>query len=150
MKGKIGLIVGVGIGYVLGTRAGRERYEQIKEAATKLWETDPVQTQVARVSAFARSSALAVPKTLWNGAVKVTKAVAADGSASQRAQRGFAATEHVAEDVADDIRDAAHDADTAAKAVRTPARKPAARRSAKPSGTTKRSGTTKSSSTKKD
>ncbi|MDF2508210.1 MAG: hypothetical protein K0Q52_2069 [Microbacterium sp.] len=26
MKGKIGLVVGLGVGYVLGTRAGRERY----------------------------------------------------------------------------------------------------------------------------
>ena len=30
MKGKVGLVVGLSVGYVLGTRAGRERYEQIK------------------------------------------------------------------------------------------------------------------------
>ena len=33
MKGKILFVVGLGVGYVLGTRAGRERYEQIKQAA---------------------------------------------------------------------------------------------------------------------
>ena len=29
MRGKVGLVIGLGVGYVLGTRAGRERYEQI-------------------------------------------------------------------------------------------------------------------------
>ncbi len=31
MKGKTGIILGLGVGFVLGTRAGREKYEQIKE-----------------------------------------------------------------------------------------------------------------------
>lgn len=119
MKGKIGLIVGLGVGYVLGTRAGRERYEQIAAAASKVWNLDPVQAQVARVKTFARSSALAVPKTLWNGAVKVTKAVASDGSAQQRVDRGMKAGRAVADEVVDDVQDAAHDADTAAKAAVT-------------------------------
>ena len=30
MRFRIGLIVGLGAGYVLGTKAGRERYEQIR------------------------------------------------------------------------------------------------------------------------
>ncbi|MCI6573980.1 MAG: hypothetical protein PT944_06690 [Actinomycetaceae bacterium] len=30
-----------GTGYVLGTRAGRERYEQIVAGAHKLWESSP-------------------------------------------------------------------------------------------------------------
>ncbi len=36
MGTKFGLVVGAGIGYIFGTRAGRERYEQIKTAASKL------------------------------------------------------------------------------------------------------------------
>ncbi|MFY9262732.1 MAG: hypothetical protein WBH82_00005 [Arcanobacterium sp.] len=32
-----------GIGYVLGARAGRARYEQIVDKATKVWESAPVQ-----------------------------------------------------------------------------------------------------------
>lgn len=43
MKGKIGLIIGFGLGYVLGSRAGRQRYEQIKQTAEKVWESDGVQ-----------------------------------------------------------------------------------------------------------
>ena len=38
MKFRTGLVVGIGVGYVLGARAGRERYEQIKRAAAKARE----------------------------------------------------------------------------------------------------------------
>jgi membrane protein DedA with SNARE-associated domain len=41
MKGKIGLVVGLGVGYVLGTRAGQERYEQIKKQWLKLYRPRP-------------------------------------------------------------------------------------------------------------
>ena len=48
-RGKIGLVVGLGVGYVLGTRAGRERYEQIKRGAEARWKTEPVQRGVGAV-----------------------------------------------------------------------------------------------------
>ena len=38
---RMGLIIGVAIGYVLGTRAGRERYEQISRMAKRAWESEP-------------------------------------------------------------------------------------------------------------
>ncbi|MFC8718458.1 hypothetical protein [Kitasatospora sp. NPDC057198] len=40
---KVSLIVGLGIGYVLGTRAGRERYEQLAGAARHVRENPRVQ-----------------------------------------------------------------------------------------------------------
>ncbi|MFF2625849.1 hypothetical protein ACFVUN_08760 [Kitasatospora griseola] len=40
---KVSLIVGVGIGYVLGARAGRERYDQLAGAARQLRENPRVQ-----------------------------------------------------------------------------------------------------------
>ena len=43
MKGKVAFVLGVAVGYVLGTRAGRERYEQMKRGAVRVWETEPVQ-----------------------------------------------------------------------------------------------------------
>lgn len=46
MKGKIAFLLGAGVGYVLGTRAGRERYEQIKRGARAVWQTEPVQRGV--------------------------------------------------------------------------------------------------------
>lgn len=46
MKGKVGFVLGAALGYVLGTRAGRARYEQIKRGATAVWETPLVQQRV--------------------------------------------------------------------------------------------------------
>ena len=43
---KAAFVVGAAIGYVLGARAGRKRYEQIKGQASKLWNSDPVQHRV--------------------------------------------------------------------------------------------------------
>ncbi|WP_115728353.1 YtxH domain-containing protein [Actinomyces culturomici] len=36
MGTRIGILLGLGAGYVLGTRAGREQYEKIRETATKV------------------------------------------------------------------------------------------------------------------
>ncbi len=38
MANKMGLIIGLGIGYVLGAKAGRQRYEQIRSALSRLRE----------------------------------------------------------------------------------------------------------------
>ena len=35
MKGKLGIAVGLAAGYVLGTRAGRERYQQLTASAKR-------------------------------------------------------------------------------------------------------------------
>ena len=43
MRGKILFVTGAAVGFVLGARAGRERYEQIKAAAVKVWESPTVQ-----------------------------------------------------------------------------------------------------------
>ncbi|CAM3335206.1 YtxH domain-containing protein [Occultella aeris] len=46
MKGKFGLIVGLGVGYVLGARDGRQRYDKIKAQAQQLWRRPEVQDAV--------------------------------------------------------------------------------------------------------
>jgi hypothetical protein len=43
MRGKLLFVAGLAVGYILGTRAGRQRYEQIKLAAKNVWESEPVQ-----------------------------------------------------------------------------------------------------------
>jgi hypothetical protein len=43
MRNKLLFITGVGLGYVLGTKAGRERYEQIRRTAQKVKENPTVQ-----------------------------------------------------------------------------------------------------------
>jgi hypothetical protein len=111
MRGKAGLVIGLAVGYVLGTRAGRERYEQIKTQWLKVWNLDPVQEQVGKVKDFAKSSAMALPSTLWDSAVKVGKAAAAKGTAGQKLD----AAVQVGKDQADDVAKAAKTSAKAAK-----------------------------------
>ena len=49
MRYRAAFIVGFAVGYVVGARAGRERYEQIKQASQKVAASPPVRkaTQVA-------------------------------------------------------------------------------------------------------
>ncbi len=42
MKFRLGIIIGIAIGFVLGARAGRERYEQIIAASKKLRSNEQV------------------------------------------------------------------------------------------------------------
>ncbi|WP_309066164.1 hypothetical protein [Microbacterium sp.] len=101
MKGKIGLIVGLGAGYVLGARAGRQRFEQIRTQWQKVWNLEPVQEQVAKVQEFARSQAAAVPGAVWNGAVKVVKSVSGSGTPGQKLDSAIDATKDAVDDVAE-------------------------------------------------
>lgn len=127
MRGKVGLVIGLAAGYVLGTRAGRERYEQIKAQAKKVWNLDPVQEQVTKVKEFTKSTAMALPSTLWDSAVKVTKAATSKGTPGQKldsaiktgraqvddvsrsAQKSAEAVKDAADDAFDDIAKAAGD-----------------------------------------
>ena len=111
MRGKAGLVIGLAVGYVLGTRAGRERYEQIKAQWLKVWNLDPVQEQVGKVKEFAKSTAMALPSTLWDSAVKVTKAATSKGTPGQKLDAAI----KVSKDQADDVAAAA---ETSAAAVK--------------------------------
>ena len=42
MRYKLTFVVGLALGYVLGTRAGRERYEQLKKSARQVAENPAV------------------------------------------------------------------------------------------------------------
>ena len=75
MRGKILLVVGLAAGYVLGARAGRERYEDIKRAARKLWNDPRVQHQVRNAGDFAKDKAPDVVEFLADGAKKVAAQV---------------------------------------------------------------------------
>ncbi len=114
MRGKVGLVIGLGIGYVLGTRAGRERYEQIKAQALKVWNLEPVQNQVGKVKDFAKSSVMALPGALWTSATKVVKATSGQGTPGQKLDAAVKATK----DSADDVKKAAQETvDEVAKTV---------------------------------
>lgn len=74
MGTKTGIVVGLAAGYVLGSRAGRERYQQIKTQWLKVWNAPAVQKQVGKAKSVASDAAFALPSLVWDGAVKVTKA----------------------------------------------------------------------------
>ncbi len=75
MKGKILFVVGLGVGYVLGTRAGREKYDQMKSAALKLWNDPRVQKRVDDAGDFVKDKAPEVAEFLADGAKKVVSQV---------------------------------------------------------------------------
>jgi hypothetical protein len=53
MKGKVLLVIGFGVGYVLGARAGRKRYEQIVSVVQGVWENPLIQKQTHKVQDYA-------------------------------------------------------------------------------------------------
>lgn len=70
MFGKTTLIVGAAAGYVLGTRAGRERYDQIVDQANKLWRNPKVQETVSEAQDAAKQQASAVKDKAKDKAAK--------------------------------------------------------------------------------
>lgn len=93
MRGKVVLLVGIGIGYVLGARAGRERYEDIKRVARRFWNDPRVSHQVHNVEQFAKDKAPEVVDFIGDAAKKVihrtpakdsTKSVATKSGGSQK------------------------------------------------------------------
>ena len=75
MKGKILFVFGLALGYVLGTRAGRERYEQIKAGAEKVWQDPRVQRQVQTVEEFVKDKAPDLAEKATDAAKKVATKV---------------------------------------------------------------------------
>lgn len=71
MKGKIAFVLGAAAGYVLGTRAGRARYEQIKRGATAVWQTPLVQQGVNSVKDVAGDGLESVKQTAFRAARSV-------------------------------------------------------------------------------
>ena len=71
MKGKILLVTGLAVGYVLGSRAGKERYEQIKKTAGEFWNSPRVQRQVGQAEDFVKDRAPEVAEFVSDGVKKV-------------------------------------------------------------------------------
>jgi hypothetical protein len=80
MKGKLAVLAGFGAGYVLGTKAGRRRYEQIRDGAQRLWQEPHVATQRHKVAEAARDQAAAAKDAV---AEKVAERVHHGGGAPQ-------------------------------------------------------------------
>jgi hypothetical protein len=76
MRGKLLFIAGGFVGYVLGARAGRKRYEQIVAAAENVWNADPVQRRVNEARDFALERVGEVPSALVDAGKKLFTVVA--------------------------------------------------------------------------
>ena len=76
---KLLLLVAGGIGYVLGTRAGRERYEQIAGLATKVKNDPRVQDAALQAAETAKSQAPMVKDKVTSAASTVADKVKPSG-----------------------------------------------------------------------
>ena len=70
--GKLTFIAGMAAGYVLGARAGRKRYEQIRRTSGKVWHSGPVQKQVFNAKEAARTKAAPVVADMVADAARAT------------------------------------------------------------------------------
>ena len=70
--GKLTFIAGMAAGYVLGSRAGRQRYEQIRRTSGKVWNSGPVQKQVYNAKEVARTKAAPVVADMVADAARAT------------------------------------------------------------------------------
>ena len=59
MRGRLMFLAGTAVGYVLGAKAGRGRYEQIKTQADTLWHDPRVQDRVGQAQSFVSDTAAA-------------------------------------------------------------------------------------------
>lgn len=91
MKGKILFVAGLGLGYLLGTRAGREKYDELKAAALKVWNDPRVQKQVDAVEDFVKDKAPEVAEFVSDGAKTLVDKVSGK-SATKPATRRTAAS----------------------------------------------------------
>ncbi|MGO4102695.1 YtxH domain-containing protein [Leifsonia sp. YAF41] len=121
MRGKLLFITGGLIGYVLGARAGRKRYDQIAAAANNLWNAEPVQRRVTMARDFTLDAVGDLPVTLFNAGKKVVENVQAKKSAKDAAGPAQPATPTATPKPA-----AKPASKTAAKPAATSASKPAA------------------------
>lgn len=77
MMGKILFLAGAATGYVLGSKAGRQAYDQIKGKAQDLWGDPHVQKAVSQAGQVAKDAAT-VAQSKISGAAKEAKS--GDGS----------------------------------------------------------------------
>ena len=85
---RLPLLIAGGIGYVLGTKAGRERYEQMKAAYDKVRNDPRVQERTQQAAELAKEKAPIVKDKLAEAAGSATEKVkVASGGSSDPADK---------------------------------------------------------------
>jgi uncharacterized phage infection (PIP) family protein YhgE len=131
MKIKTVLVAGLagGIGYVLGTRAGQGRYEEIKAQADRLAHSPQVQETVSNLAEGVRKGAAKLPDPVADVVTSVADLATGSGSkddvtaaakgaassAASAASDAAAGLKDKAGDAADSVKDKAGDAADSAK-----------------------------------
>jgi hypothetical protein len=92
MRFKWGFLAGLGAGYVFGAKAGQERYQQIADAAGKVWENPGVQRLTGEVNKTVSAGKDRLAETAAAKADQAKEAVASkvgnvDGSTSSTTVR---------------------------------------------------------------
>jgi SLT domain-containing protein len=77
---KVSVVVAAGVGYVLGARAGRGRYEQIMAAGRQVWHDPRVQRQAAAAVEVAKDKAPDVGAKVADAARSAVAKVSSVGS----------------------------------------------------------------------
>ncbi|WP_050347050.1 hypothetical protein [Arsenicicoccus sp. oral taxon 190] len=105
MQKRLMFIVGAGLGYVLGARAGHARYEQIKAQADTVWHDPRVQEKVALATDKVKEQAPVVQERAQALAAQVTDKVKEQAPVVQeRAQTLASSAQTRASDAASTVR----------------------------------------------
>ena len=107
--------IGVAVGYVLGARDGRERYDAMKAKATQLWENPRVTKARKDVEAYARQQAPIIRERA-EAVAKAAPGVVAD-TAKDVAEKVSTTAKDVASKTATTAKDVASKTATTAKDV---------------------------------
>jgi hypothetical protein len=75
MRFRLGLVIGFGVGYVLGSKAGRQRYEQIRTAWGRISGSPAVQRATERTREMAGGQARRALYAVQSGVEKAGSAV---------------------------------------------------------------------------
>lgn len=86
--GKIWFIAGAAVGFVLGSKAGREQYEKLRRRAADVWQGDRVQSAASTAAEAAKKNVPGVGGVV--GAAKSKLDDAAEGAARSDAAGGEA------------------------------------------------------------
>lgn len=98
---KLTLVAGIGIGYVLGTKAGRGRYEQIRSKAQQTWQDPRVQEKAAAAQDLVAQKAPKVAEKAQQVASGVSAKVTGSGTRTDSAAAsGAGAPDAVSPDLA--------------------------------------------------
>ncbi|WP_152347110.1 YtxH domain-containing protein [Brevibacterium sp. CFH 10365] len=83
MKKRLILLAGLGVGFILGSRTGRQSYERLKAQAQDLWTDPRVQDTVEKANQSIREKSPAVADAVQTAADKVNAAAATNAPVSE-------------------------------------------------------------------